>query len=75
MIKQLEPKYCVICDRCGKERYYYKLKDGAEEVVTFSCNSSVLGNIEKSGQVCMDCFKDFWQIAENFFDEANKRQE
>ena len=71
MIKQLTPKYLFICDRCGREEY--KEDDVPEFQVDFVERSSVFELPTRTkGEVCYNCYKDFCEIAENFFNEVNK---
>ena len=71
MIEQLTPKYKFICDRCGKERY---VEDNIPEfeVAFVSQKGLSLAPIAVKGQVCYWCYKDFFEIAGNFFDKVNK---
>ena len=69
MIVQLTASYKFVCDRCGKESF-------AVEGQRFSQVSTVCftdGQQDKRGDVCDNCLADFLQIAENFFDEVNRR--
>ena len=72
MIVQLTPNYKFICDRCGKEEYVKS--DIPEYEVTFMGVGDIFKSpIRIKRQVCYNCYKDFWEIAENFVDEVNKK--
>ena len=74
MIVQLSPKYKFVCDRCGKEEFPNDNGDFSIPFeVTFSEPHLVGRRLVKAGQVCGACYKDFIQLAENFFDEVNRR--
>ena len=74
MIEQLTPKYKFICDRCGKEEYVKN--DIPEREVGFVAADDIFKvPIRINGQVCYKCFKEFCEIAENFFDEVNKAKD
>lgn len=71
MIKTLTPKFQFICDRCGREEY--RESNIPEFEVAFAdITSGFIKPIRAKGQVCYNCYKDFWEIAGNFFDEVNK---
>ena len=65
MIVQLTPSFKFICDRCGAEEYHIT---GSHEI-GFENGMKIT-----RGQVCEKCYKDFVELAENFFDEANKQE-
>lgn len=74
MIEQLTPKYKFICDRCGKEKYI------DDETLVFEVAFVDIRGIVKApatvkGQVCYHCYKDFYELAGNFFNEVNKGSE
>lgn len=73
MIERLTPKYRFVCDRCGKEQFCY-----SEEIVRFKvlfiCRKAIFEYDKIEGEVCQECYKDFLEIAHNFFDEANKER-
>ena len=71
---QLTPRWKFVCDRCGKETY---LNEGdyiadLHEVVFGEFHPLRITKNSRSGDVCEDCFNDFLEIANNFFDEVNK---
>lgn len=69
MITRLSAKYEVVCDRCGKSEIcddYQMLVMGYEEIKVSDMNRVV-----KSGSVCKECYKEFVEFTENFFDEVN----
>lgn len=66
MIEQLTPSYKFTCDRCGKAILADEIEYNEVKFVY-----SVFSNA-KTGQVCKDCYNDFKELADNFFDEANK---
>jgi hypothetical protein len=70
MIEQLTPAYRFVCDRCGKEQFS---KEGVLLIMYPITFSDDCGKV-KSGDVCRDCYKDFCDLAENFFDEVNKNE-
>lgn len=76
MIVQLSPKYKFVCDRCGKEEF--PNDDGYMSVhheVTFAEDMLMGRRFKKTGQICEGCHNDFIQLAENFFDEVNRRMD
>ena len=71
MIVRLTPEYKFVCDRCGKEKY----RDNDEpefEVAFVSIKGVIAAPMRVKGQVCYRCYKDFHEIAGNFFAEENK---
>lgn len=68
MIERITPAYRFTCDRCGKERFFN------EESYTPGYDIKFANGIRsvKMGGVCSDCYLDFCELAENFFDEVNK---
>lgn len=75
MIVKLTPSMKFVCDRCGKEEY--PNEDGyieAPHEVRFVEDRLDVRNKFKAGQVCQNCFDEFWEIANNFFDEVNKER-
>ena len=67
---ELTPRYKYICDRCGKEfDDVYPLCEVAFYELGYN------KNIGKRGEVCYQCHKDFWELAENFFAEENKEED
>lgn len=67
MIEQLTPSYRFICDRCGK------IQDGEkEEITVYPVNFGNGFRSRRNGEICSDCYNDFCELAENFFDEVNK---
>jgi hypothetical protein len=78
MIIRLTQKYKITCDRCGKEEYadehgYGGVKGtDAVEVREISFCRNCLHKPIAIGNVCKECYKDFCELAENFFDDANK---
>ena len=71
---RLTPEYKFVCDRCGKEEFLDEEDVFIEyPTVTFSKQTSIIQMpIKMEGQVCADCLTEFWELAENFFDEVNK---
>lgn len=70
MIEQLTPSFRFICDRCGKK---YDGKNGEMPTrffISFSCSSFP----NEHGEVCEECYKDFCELAESFFDDLNKTE-
>lgn len=74
MIVKLTPDFKFVCDRCGKEEFpneegYIKVPHEIEfsehKKPKFEC---------KNGQVCSACAAEFWEFANNFFDEVNKER-
>ena len=74
---RLTPKYKFVCDRCGKEEFLAEEDEYIEyPTVTFQKYTSIVKMpSKKEGQVCADCLTEFWELAENFFDEVNKESE
>ena len=74
MIVELTPRYKFICDRCGKEEYVKS--ETPEYKIIFTGFDGIFKLLIKiEGQVCYRCYKDFCEIAGNFFDEVNKECE
>lgn len=71
MIEQLTPKYKFICDRCGKEKY---LENNMPEFEVAFVDMKGITEVPMriKGQVCYRCYKDFYELAGNFFNEVNK---
>ena len=71
---QLTPRWKFVCDRCGKE--LYPSEDGyisnIHEVAFIEMNPRNRTFNNPSKEVCEDCFNDFLELANNFFDEVNK---
>lgn len=72
MIVELTPRIKFVCDRCGKEEY--PDKDGIlkkpHDIIFNEFNAFKI--LKKEGQVCESCANEFWEYANNFFDEVNK---
>lgn len=68
MIEQLTPSYRFVCDRCGTEQFGNENNELGAYPISFSNNFRVV----RIGVVCHNCYTDFCEIAENFFDEVNK---
>lgn len=67
MIERLLPSYRFICDRCGK------ICDGEEgEIKAYPVNFWNGSRSRREGEICSDCYNDFCDLADNFFDEVNK---
>jgi hypothetical protein len=73
MIVQLTPKYKFVCDRCGREQFPDKENCVEVHDVAF-CHELITRTNKKSGQVCKECYDEFWELAENFFAEENKEK-
>lgn len=76
MIVKLTPEAKFVCDRCGKEQFpkadgYFE--DNSIREVSF-VEDRMIRQIKKAGQVCASCFDEFWELANNFFDEVNKER-
>lgn len=73
---RITPKYKFVCDRCGKEEFLDNEDEYIEyPTVTFSKQTSIVQMpIKTEGEVCEDCLAEFWELAENFFDEVNKER-
>lgn len=56
-------KFIYICDRCGRD-----IAEGEE--LTIRIDTS--GRCKKRGEICEECFQDFCDIIESFFDDLNK---
>lgn len=74
MIVKLTPDYKFVCDRCGKEKY----PDENHEIVAPHevrfVEDCFIRQKSIDGQVCQNCFDEFWELANNFFDEVNKER-
>ena len=75
MYERLTQKYRVVCDRCGKEWHADETQSSGLSSVAFVEEEAVLvyGKAKAKGGVCEECYNDFCEIAENFFDEVNRR--
>lgn len=75
MIVKLTPDYKFVCDRCGKEEYPDENGEiTALHEVSFVKQRFIQRDKIKEGQVCQNCFDEFWELANNFFDEVNKER-
>jgi hypothetical protein len=75
MIVKLTPEFKFVCDRCGREQF--PNKEGyieASHRVEFN-EKETFRPMVKKGEVCTECANEFWEFANNFFDEANKETE
>ena len=70
MIEQLTPSFRFVCDRCGKEQRFTEHRKFPTFHVSFWAKLAQ----EQHGEVCGDCFKDFCELAESFFDDLNKTE-
>ena len=81
MVVQLSPRYKFVCDRCGKEEYFmndkvFKLDEVSKFDILFEASKNdYQANERIRGQVCYNCYSDFYEIANNFFNEVNKESE
>lgn len=75
MYERLTQKYRVMCDRCGKEWHADEKQKSGLFDISFKEEKIelVYGDTKARGGVCQECYNDFCEIAENFFDEANRR--
>ena len=64
-------RYKFTCDRCGKEQIVEGEYNRPLHDVSF-LGALLFKRQELKGEVCDDCYKDFLELAENFFDEVNK---
>ena len=74
MILKLTPDFKFVCDRCGKEEFsneeghiegLHHIEFREHKMFKFNC---------KNGEVCSACVAEFWEFANNFFDEVNKER-
>jgi hypothetical protein len=74
MIVQLTPDIKFVCDRCGKEEFPNEKGELVlhPEVMFSETGAIMTKSKRKKGEVCADCLAEFWEFAENFFDEVNK---
>lgn len=72
MIVELTPRIKFVCDRCGKEEFPDERGDIHPHNVMFK--EIIPTYITKEGAVCKDCLAEFWEFADNFFDEVNKEK-
>jgi hypothetical protein len=62
-----------VCDRCGREQ----LPDEDHCVETYDvafAHEMMIRVKKKGGQICKECYDEFWEFAENFFAEENKEE-
>ena len=73
MIVRLSPEYKFVCERCGKE--IFSDENGCIEGVcgvSFKEQDYIKDRDIKKGQICEECFAEFCEIANNFFDDVNR---
>lgn len=76
MLERLTQRYRVVCDRCGKEWQADEMQQSSGLFpVLFAEEDAALigGKVMARGGVCEECYNDFCEIAEIFFDEVNRR--
>lgn len=56
-------KFIYICDRCGRET-----PEGKARSIQIRAD----GCYQRRCELCEECFPDFFDFAESFFDELNK---
>lgn len=67
--------YRIVCDRCGKEQHRKEYESVKIRSISFTCHDITLrARHIKEGDVCEECFKDFCELAESFFDDLNKTE-
>ena len=71
MITRLTQRYKVTCDRCGKEEFCDETNPTNLRLAEFNNTISKIA----SGNVCENCYKDFCEIADNFFNDVNLEDE
>lgn len=74
MIVQLTPEYKFVCDRCGREQLLDEENCVETYDVSFAHEMMMTRVKSKKGQICKECYEDFWELAENFFAEENKEK-
>jgi hypothetical protein len=63
-----------VCDRCGKE--WFGDEEGPVEVHNVEFMEDFgFKHVNKQGQICKACLTEFWELANNFFDEVNKGED
>ena len=72
MLERLTPDYRFTCDRCGKVQESIG-KPYLLESYPVSFHNGILMRIQ--GDVCKECYEEFLEFANNFFDEVNKTAE
>ena len=72
MIVELTPKIKFVCDRCGIEKYPDKNGNLLMPHNVEFREDTFMKRREKRGQICESCNSEFWEFANNFFDEVNK---
>jgi hypothetical protein len=73
METRLAQKYKITCDRCGKECIR---EEGVMDDTKFryiSINDDV--KFFERADLCGECYEEFCEFVENFFDEVNKENE
>lgn len=78
MVITTTKQFKVVCERCGKTEYaddkpenYNKLLAMGYVEVKFSDTIKTV----KQGGVCQECYEEFCELAQNFFDDVNKENE
>jgi hypothetical protein len=75
MIVRLTPEYKFVCDRCGKEQFATEGESPFEtHLVEFCERRPPFSAKSKKGEICTACATEFWELANNFFDEVNKER-
>ena len=77
MVIRLTPEYKFVCDRCGKEWDVASTEDGNSteiHTVEFGEKRVPFRGKFKEGEICRACATEFWELANNFFDEVNKER-
>lgn len=70
MIEMITPRAKFICDRCGTSELL--TEDSAYKIHEVKFIDDCMFKTYKQGQICKDCYSDFIEIADLFFDDVNK---
>jgi hypothetical protein len=79
MKKLLSPRWKFVCDRCGKEIFpnednCINMDEMNEIAFLDSTDMRVISKKINQGEICKECYNDFVELANNFFDDVNKTE-
>lgn len=78
MVTILTKQYKIVCERCGKTEYSDDHPESRLTPLSMGYNEVAFKDPQRTvanGGVCNECYKEFCEIAENFFDDVNKENE
>lgn len=78
MVTTTNKQYKIVCERCGKKEYADDKPENHLKPLDMGYHEISFGDEVRTvakGGVCRECYKEFRELAENFFDEVNKENE